>query len=408
MNSFEPEFTYRRPHLAVQYCDALKGVSIVDARSGLFLAAPRRTGKSTFLRVDLVPALDNNYWETVYVDLWKNKAEDPARLIAKAIKNSLTKYAGIIAKLARNTGLEKVNVLGALSVNISALDLPVDVTLADALEALYIAAQKPIVLIVDEAQHAISSESGMDAIFALKAARDHLNQGGDEPQRLYLVFTGSNQDKLSRLVQKKTQPFFGCNITKFPLLGRGYSDGYTDYVNKKLSEGNQFAKDDVWEAFQLVGQRPEKLRSLIAKVALGQGAAALAEDINSGAKAIQDEIWAEMESEFTALTKTQRAVLVRIIDAGAKYEPFNEASLAAYTAYVGKKISTSDAQAALNVLREKNIVWKATHGDYALEDESMATWFNTQIRPTLSISQAPAVTASNRASSEKSGKDRKK
>src|SRR5471032_1334105 len=41
-------FSYDRPLLAEQYCDALQGAGLIDVRSGLFLAAPRRTGKSTF------------------------------------------------------------------------------------------------------------------------------------------------------------------------------------------------------------------------------------------------------------------------------------------------------------------------------------------------------------------------
>lgn len=35
----------------------------------LFLAAPRRTGKSTFLRQDLAPEAENLDWLPIYVDL---------------------------------------------------------------------------------------------------------------------------------------------------------------------------------------------------------------------------------------------------------------------------------------------------------------------------------------------------
>ncbi|MES2832532.1 MAG: hypothetical protein V4695_11120 [Pseudomonadota bacterium] len=371
-------FNHTRPHLADQYCEALQGLSIVDVRSGLFLAAPRRTGKSTFLRADLLPAFSKRGWVSVYVDLWTDNSADPARLIAGAIKSVLAQYAGIIARLAKSSGIEKVNVFGALSLNVNALDLPANVTLADALEALYVAAKKPVVIVIDEAQHAFSTQQGIDAMFALKAARDHLNQGGDQPQKLFLVFTGSNQDKLSRLVQKKTQPFFGCDITKFPLLGKGFSDAYTAHINTRLAADNQFTEEAIWGAFQLVGQRPEKLRTLIGRIALDQGARTLSESLRSGAEDLRTEIWQEMESEFNALTSTQRAVLVRIIDQGAKYEPFTADSLAAYSVFAGKPLKASDAQAALESLRKAGLVWKAFQGDYALEDENMAVWYSTQ------------------------------
>lgn len=401
-------FNYTRPGLADQYCDALQGASILDVRSGLFLAAPRRTGKSTFLRADLLPAFKARGWVSVYVDLWTDKSADPGRLIASAVKSVLADYAGVIAKLAKNSGLEKVNVFGALSVNVNALELPANVTLADALEALYLAAKKPVAIVVDEAQHAISTQQGIDAMFALKAARDHLNQGGNEPQKLFLVFTGSNQDKLSRLVQKTTQPFYGCDITKFPLLGRGFSDAYTDHTNARLAPDNQFAKDAIWEAFQLVGQRPEKLRSLIGKVALDEGAGSFSERLRSGAEDLRQEIWQEMESEFNALTTNQRAVLVRIIKQGKKYEPFTAESLAAYSVTAGKTIKTTDAQAALDALRKANLVWKAVQGDYALEDESMATWYTTQVEPHLASVPTPGPAPATLPGPSTSGKKRGK
>ena len=371
-------FKFQRPELANGYCEALQGTGILDARSGLFLAAPRRTGKSTFLREDLLPVLKQQGWTTVYADLWTNKAADPAVLIANEVKNTLAKFAGVIAKLAKSAGLEKINVFGALSLNFSSLSLPENVTLADALDALVIASNTPVVVVIDEAQHAISTPAGMDAMFALKAARDRINQGA-EGQRLFLVFTGSNQDKLSRLVLKKDQPFYGCRIAKFPLLGKRFSDDFTDFINARLASDNQFAKDDVFEAFKLVGHRPEMLRNIIADLALDGAAQTLAGQLKAGAAAFRERIWGAMESEFAALTRIQRAVLERILQQGADYSPFTEASLKAYSALVGQELTATDVQSALNALRQKNLVWQAAYGDYALEDDSMVLWYQNRL-----------------------------
>ena len=50
---------YPRRQLAEQLVQALQGKALLgDAHNGLFLAAPRRTGKSTFLQGDLSPALE--------------------------------------------------------------------------------------------------------------------------------------------------------------------------------------------------------------------------------------------------------------------------------------------------------------------------------------------------------------
>ena len=45
--------------------------------SGLFLAAPRRTGKSTFLREDLRPALERRGATVIYADLWADRVVPP-------------------------------------------------------------------------------------------------------------------------------------------------------------------------------------------------------------------------------------------------------------------------------------------------------------------------------------------
>ena len=51
MTILNSQFIYHRKELAEEYCRILSGRSPVNnATSGLFLAAPRRTGKSTFLR----------------------------------------------------------------------------------------------------------------------------------------------------------------------------------------------------------------------------------------------------------------------------------------------------------------------------------------------------------------------
>ena len=371
-------FTFHRPALASAYCDSLEGRGLLDSRSGLFLAAPRRTGKSTFLREDLLPAMVKQGWTTIYVDLWSDKSKDPALLIANAIKLTIDQFAGVVAKLAKATGLEKVNVFGALSLNLGTLGLPANLTLGDALEALSIVAKTPIALIVDEAQHALSTQAGMDAMFALKAARDRLNQGSGK-QPLSLVFTGSNRDKLAHLVLKRDQPFFGSQVTKFPLLGEDFSNAYTDYINPLLAPDNQFDNKDMFEAFKLVGHRPEMLRSIVAEIAMDTGAKNLGEQLRGGAEELKNRIWGVMESEFSTLTDIQRAVLETIIKQGNKFTPFSDAAMKTYALLTKQEnVTVPTVQTALDALREKGLVWRAAYGDYALEDESLVLWYKSR------------------------------
>lgn len=94
--------SYPRTSLADELVTALQGrAGFSDAHNGLFLAAPRRTGKSTFLQGDLRPALERGGVVVVYVDLWADTARDPAALIATVIGRALQPHLGLVAKAAK-------------------------------------------------------------------------------------------------------------------------------------------------------------------------------------------------------------------------------------------------------------------------------------------------------------------
>lgn len=70
-----------RPEMASKIADMLSPDPLFGEISGLFLAAPRRTGKSTFLRRDLKPMLEERGQVVLYVDLWADRSVDPAELM---------------------------------------------------------------------------------------------------------------------------------------------------------------------------------------------------------------------------------------------------------------------------------------------------------------------------------------
>jgi len=372
------QFSFRRPNLAKSFCEALCGTGITDARSGLFLAARRRVGKSTFLREDLVPEMRARGWLPVYVDLWKDRTADPAVLLGDAIKQALAELDGRVMKAARAMHLTKVGVGGALTLDLSKPGLPDGVAMVDALQALYKKAGKPVALIVDEAQHALTSEMGSAAMFGLKAARDQLNSSAGEPS-LMLVMTGSNRDKLAHLVLHKSQPFYGSRVTPFPLLGRDFTEAYTAWVNAGLSASNQLHGDDVFAAFVLVGQRPEILRDIIGDVVQQGEAAHLGELVRRGATEWHDRIWGEFEGAYGALTPLQKTIMQVMVRQGDRFSPFTEDSMKAYRETLGEaELSTSTIQTALEALRERELVWREARGAYALEDDGFAEWLNSR------------------------------
>ncbi len=370
------KFLFHRPKLAASLADIVTGDAPIGAEPTLCLAAPRRTGKSTFLRHDLGPELENRGILAVYVDLWSDMAADPAHLIAEALKAELRRADSLPVKAARAVGLSKLG-MGGVSVDIDRIGQAQGTTLADALEALLERTHKRIALLVDEAQHALTTEAGLNAMFALKAARDRLNTRDDarDGPNLMIVLTGSHRDKLSRLVLNRDQPFFGTSVRSFPLLDRAYTDAYTAWINARLAEGNRFDADDVFAAFDAVGRQPETLMRILSDAALLVGDAGdLKRALADGATEIRQRVWDDYENAWSGLTPLQQAVVERLAVEGPQSAPFSAPALQVYADVVGEAVEPPAVQAAIEALRQKNILWRSARGQYALEDQGMAEW----------------------------------
>lgn len=223
---------FPRSELAQALARALQGKGLFgDEHNGLFLAAPRRTGKSTFLKEDLRPELEHQGLTVVYVDLWSDFRRDPGDLIADAIGRALQPHLGLLAKAAKATGVESVNLGGMLQIDTTRIGRVDGATLTDALLALRKEAKQPVVLIIDEAQHALTSEAGEAVMAALKSARDQLNAPGKVD--LMLVMSGSDRDKLLRLVNNNAAPFYGSQIQRMPELGEDFVDFVAGHVEQQ-------------------------------------------------------------------------------------------------------------------------------------------------------------------------------
>jgi hypothetical protein len=346
----------------------------VSSSSGLFLAAPRRTGKSTFMREDLRPSLSKAGAVVIYVDLWANKQADPGDLIASAIRDELSKHDGVVKRLSKSAGIDKVNLAG-IGISWSHASLGKDVALSAALAALSDEVKAPIALLIDEAQHAITTDAGFAALFALKAARDELNSSAHFGLRI--VATGSNRDKLAMLRNSKDQAFFGAPLVPFPPLGKDFVAWFCEGVGLSA----QLEVDMVYRLFEQAAFRPELLAAAADHVRFDF---ALESNMVSEAfvKAVQGQI--EMADAQTmrvidALTPLQSSVLRVMAAKAEKYAPFDEAAMNSYAAVI-KKIApaetlvpdVSNVQQALAALQDKGLVWREKRGVYALEESTTA------------------------------------
>ena len=373
---------YPRTHLAVDLVNALQGkAAFSDAPNGLFLAAPRRTGKSTFLQSDLMPELARRQVVAVYVDLWADQQRDPGSLIAEAVGRALMKQLGLVAKTAKAAGLESISV-GGLKIDTSKIGRVDGTTLADALRALVEAAKNPVALIIDEAQHALTSEAGETAMAALKSARDQLNRPGQT--QLMLVMSGSDRDKLLRLVNTNAAPFYGSQIQRMPELGPDFVAHIASLIIRQRPDLAEVNQASLSQAFAVFGQRPQFFME-----ALGQVLSPLAsytgrfEDAMLTKAAEQQQAdEAQMASDYTALRPLEQAVLWRMLELGPRFRPYDADALQFYNDKTGDKVTVAKAQKALEGLRthQPSLIWKSARSEYAVEDAAMLSWFTQRVQ----------------------------
>ena len=368
---------FHRPALAHQLADRILSIApLAPARSGLFLASPRRTGKSTFLREDLMPALLDRGAAVLYVDLWADKTLEPGQAIVSLVRSALAQEDSAVLRMFRKAGLEKV-VVGGLGFDVAKVGLGTGIPLAAALATLSDRLEKPIVLMIDEAQHAATTEGGNNALFALKAARDELNSSAHHGLRI--VATGSSRPKLALLRASKEQAFYKAAMQTFPPLGRDYVEWFI--ANTGLSHPLDVSRTEA--VFARTGSRPEvlvqalgELDDLVSSPEVRNAIDDQFEEAVSGAIAESDEA---MLKAVRALTPLQGAVLRVMAMQGEDYAPYAAKSLEAYARQLAKldpesvvKIEIPNVQSALEALQAKSLAWRAAHGEYALEEHSLA------------------------------------
>ncbi len=373
---------YPRSNLGQSLARALRGQDpFNDAPNGLFLAAPRRTGKSTFLQADLQPALEAAGVLVIYVDLWADRQREAEQLIRRAIAEKLEPYRPIVHRalraVSRKTGIKGTDAGGIIQLDLDTLDSPGGASLPEALQALHRACGKPVALIIDEAQQALLHASGQALMAALKSARDQMNRPGSV--NLMLVLSGSDRDKLLRLTNSRAAAFYGSQITTLPTLDRDY----IAHVSRQLTQEDPslapMNESSLWQAFEAFGHRPQFFATALGQALTlhRQGVGPFEIRVREAAEARQVADEAQMRADYLGLGSLGRAVLWRLLATRGEFRPYDEEALKFYRQKHGRKVSPAQVQNALNQLRDHtpSLAWKSNHGDYAVEDGTMYAWY---------------------------------
>ncbi|PID63455.1 MAG: ATPase [Gammaproteobacteria bacterium] len=366
---------FRRPDLARDMAERLTRPSVLDEglRSGLFLSGMRRTGKTTFVLNDLVPALEMTGAVVIYVDLWSDTRADPATLVLTAIRRCLHEASSagsrLLKRLAGMQGLE-LDVAGlSFGFKLDRVGEEGGPTLAEAMIALVDQARTDVVLIVDEVQQALASAGGERLMLALKAARDAVNHRPDTPGHFLFIGTGSHRALVNELSTRRHQAFAGATSIPFPLL----DDVYVRHVLERLADSGEtrLPSDAVAvQAFETLGHRPEEFLK-----ALRLLQRQLPED-------------ADPDEHFPVIAATLRAnaanvELARVAERGTLAEAifdriamsdeatgglFSARVVADFGRRIGREVRVEEIQPIVNDLLADNLIMRRGHGLYSVTD----------------------------------------
>lgn len=366
---------YRRPELAAQMAKQLLNPGVLDEglRSGLFLSGLRRTGKTTFLVNDLIPALEEAGALVVYVDLWSDTHTSPAVLVLAAVRKALaelqTPASSILQKLKRVGGAD-VGAFGfKFGFKLESVGTAGGPTLAQALADVVDQAKTNLVLIVDEVQHAITSEDGNQMLRALKSARDAINPRPGTPGHFIFVGTGSHRALVSELTARRNQAFAGATSVPYPVLGGEYI-GHLLHRLAQEAAGPLPSLDVAIQAFATLGNRPEEMLKALRQLSRHLPAGGNPDDHLPVIAATLRSTAADIElMKVEQLGGLATAIFERIASTdGDARGVFSAEAAADYTKAVGREVRVEEVQPVANDLLAANLIMRRGHGMYGITD----------------------------------------
>jgi hypothetical protein len=366
---------YRRPELAAQMARQLLNPGVLDEglRSGLFLSGVRRTGKTTFLLNDLIPALEAAGALVIYVDLWSDTQTSPAALVQAAVRKTLaelqTPASGLLQKLKRVGGADMGAFGFKFGFKLDSVGAAGGPTLARALTDVVDQARTNLVLIIDEVQHAITSDEGHQMLLALKAARDAINPRPGTPGHFIFIGTGSHRALVNELTARRNQAFAGATSVPYPVL----DDDYMAHLLARLAQEAAAPLPSpavATQAFRTLGHRPEEMLRALRQLARHLPPGANPDEHLPVIAATLRAAAADLElMKVEQLGSLATAIFERIASTDGDVRGlFAAEAAAAYARSVSRPVRVEDIQPAVNDLLAANLIMRRGHGTYGITD----------------------------------------
>lgn len=360
----------RRPELAQAYLQMLQA----QAGRPLALFAPRRVGKTYFLDQDLTPAARSAGYVPVYADVWLQRAS-PLDAINHSLEEALddaTVPASAIGKTAK-TAVKKLGGLGA-SVEFGdapsrrALPAQAELRLDALVTRLSAAADKPVLLMLDEIQSVAEHPQGQAIVATLRAVLQK------HKRRVHAVFTGSSQEALAQMMSASGGPMYQfAQLVDFPSLGDEYLDLLAQHF-AKVHKGKRLELADLRRAFDHIGRKPALMKDIV-KAMSAEGSADV--DLAMQRIAQDDRQVAGWRALLASLAPLERELLVLVAQGRS---PMAKDTLLALSKHSGFEPTVAKIRTAVERLKRAGILAKQGAG-FAIEDRLFADYIAGRGQP---------------------------
>jgi hypothetical protein len=340
----------------------------LQVRSGVFLSGIRRIGKTTFLKQDLIPALESMGALVIYVDLWVDRSKNPASLVHEAVSATLSQLTTPgTSLLSRFKGLNIGAVGLTFGFQLDTVGKAEGTTLAQVFTELVDKIKTDVVLIIDEVQQALGTEDGTNLLFALKAARDAVNTRPGTAGHLLFVGTGSHKSLLADMATRRSQPFAGAVSTSYEPLGVEFVE-WKKHQLAQVPSVKLPSQDVMLQGFMAMGQRPEELQNALIQLQSRSEEPDVAFPIICATLA---STAAELEIATVESLGTLASVIFdRIVHGNEDGESrlFSSEAVANYSEQIGITVDTTQVQNMVDRMIAANLIHRRSHGVYAVAD----------------------------------------
>jgi len=341
------------------------GMFDMGLSNALIFFAPRRMGKTEFLRKDITPLAEKNKWLVFYFSFLDAEENAGREFIAALTQLYEESAGGTLPKVTKISG-KAGGLEGSLEFGNKSKKKPLDIKTLFA----RLSKKHKVLLLMDEVQvlanTPLNTKANAHFIAGLRTALD-INK-----DRVKVIFTGSSQEGLRRMFSQSKAPFFhfGQNLP-FPSFDRQFTDHLAQVF--KLASKRTLDKNALWEMFMGDLQyTPQLVRSLVERLVL---------------------------NPTLSLEEAKNGLLTEIVSASAFVEtwekcPVLERLLLSYIARDGKllfsekirkeiaekigveEISLPTMQSTLRVLQRKTLIGQSPgRGEgYFIDDPNFKNW----------------------------------